>query len=414
VPWDATNGATVVSAQVVMASTNPADLDGNFIGGGALANHNGGMCTDCHAGRNPYIVMPGYPTDLRNVPISQDSPVWYNPFVPAGWLQNAGPSNVLVGVAPGPGEGSCSGCHADPPLVGPGGVASAAQAGKFPALWNLPVVPTVNARLDYCTSVLDRAKVLGRMPPGGGNATTHWNAITAACAQPPNPQADAAAFVTHTQPPLPVAPGQVFNIAGTFRNTGIVTWAGRQTIEALPPAGPAWNASTATVGTATAPITPTNIVTQSITLTVPAQTPPGNYPLTIAMFTPTPTGKRQLANGPALSVQVASANDNGAIVTVTAPGSLPTNGSGPVSVTLRNNGTSTWSPGGYLLKLNRTGRVSLPVNTVALPSMVAPGTSITLTFTVGCTTAGTGTFSVQMSNQNGVFGQSTGRTIVCQ
>jgi hypothetical protein len=59
VPWNDANGNTVLSAQVVITSTSAGSIPNPpvWIGGAALANHNGGMCSDCHAGENPFTFI---------------------------------------------------------------------------------------------------------------------------------------------------------------------------------------------------------------------------------------------------------------------------------------------------------------------------------------------------------------------
>jgi hypothetical protein len=103
-------------------------------------------------------------------------------------------------------------------------------------------------------------------------------------------------------------------------------------------------------------------------------------------------------------------------ITITAsPGSLPgPNGSGTVSVTVLNNGTTTWQSPAYLLNLWRVRWISLPINWVALPVPVSPGQSINLSFTVQCNGTGTGGFSAQMGGPGGRFNDSAGQNIVCQ
>jgi len=84
-------------------------------------------------------------------------------------------------------------------------------------------------------------------------------------------------------------------------------------------------------------------------------------------------------------------------------------------VTARNTGSTTWSSPGYRLRINRTGRITLPKSSVALNGTVAPGQSQTFSFSiVGAATPGPGSFSVQMGSPSGAFGQSVGMAVVCQ
>jgi len=64
VSWSPSNGTSVSSAGAVIASASGTGLDGTFIGGAALAAHPGGVCTDCHAGENAFVVHPFTALDL--------------------------------------------------------------------------------------------------------------------------------------------------------------------------------------------------------------------------------------------------------------------------------------------------------------------------------------------------------------
>ena len=149
----------------------PASAGGLYQAGGKeLEGGSGGVCTDCHAGENPYIIHPksnlapsGSPTllwetviaSLPSMPVNR-----YDPIVAATWPQNK--LSQLGSTLPS-GSTGCSGCHVK------GG------AGRFPHL--------SNQISGYCAAVLTNA-INRTMRP-----TT-----------PPNPHITSAA-------------------AGTFRNT---------------------------------------------------------------------------------------------------------------------------------------------------------------------------------------------------
>ena len=134
------------------------DPSGRYQAGGfELEGGDGGVCTDCHAGENPYIVHPmsdldpGAGTllfgDLQEPPqnLPMFAPNRYDPLVPASWPQNQ--SSQTEATSPE----VCTGCHVK------GG------SGRFPHLSNqLP---------GYCGTVLRKA-ILQTMPPNdpGGEA----------------------------------------------------------------------------------------------------------------------------------------------------------------------------------------------------------------------------------------------------
>ncbi|NBA89002.1 hypothetical protein GVN16_24715 [Emticicia sp. CRIBPO] len=136
-------------------------------GGASLVG--GDVCTDCHAGENPYVVHPEK-SAFAGILGRIKSPVWYDPIVAASWPQNPGPSNILDGV---PSPGRCNTCHV------------AGSAGRF---------PDVSVQLSgYCSAVLKNA--IGEpnaykrtMPMGGGSLSAylaHIDALKNACGGPP-------------------------------------------------------------------------------------------------------------------------------------------------------------------------------------------------------------------------------------
>lgn len=120
-------------------------------GGDEIEFGPGGVCTDCHAGENPYIIHPNSDLDpgpgvtlwssLSQAPqnLPTKSVNRYDPFVGATWPQNQwSQAGDTVPV-------ECSGCHIKP------------SAGRFPHLSNqLP---------DYCSIILPNAYTR-TMPPG--------------------------------------------------------------------------------------------------------------------------------------------------------------------------------------------------------------------------------------------------------
>jgi hypothetical protein len=122
----------------------PTTPGGQYQAGGAeLLGGQGGVCTDCHAGENPYIVHPNSNLgsvlmgDLENT-LPMFAPNRYIPLVAAAWPQNA--ASQAAAYAPG----ACTGCHQK------GG------NGRFPQL--------SNALPGYCNTILANA-LTRTMPP---------------------------------------------------------------------------------------------------------------------------------------------------------------------------------------------------------------------------------------------------------
>ena len=146
----------------------------SFLGGTSLVtNPGGGICTDCHAGENPYVVHPDKPP-FASVRSRIQSLAWYNPLVDASWPQNPGPTNLLDAVNPvPPSTQRCDSCH------------RAGLAGRF------PVITTQLSQ--YCNFILATAtgpSSKRTMPQGGGSISpdfdTHVMALKGSCGSPPD------------------------------------------------------------------------------------------------------------------------------------------------------------------------------------------------------------------------------------
>ena len=164
----------------------------DFRGGAQLAG--GDICSDCHAGENPYVVHPGSAVDIGAI---QHPNSWYDPLVIASWPQNPGPTNVLDPIVLAGGDGSCLSCH------------QYGSAGRFPeASTALP---------GWCNAVFRNAVGLGSatktMPLGGGSLdfSKHINGLDAACGDPPSEGVDVPSDGIKNDPgflspPIVVAP----------------------------------------------------------------------------------------------------------------------------------------------------------------------------------------------------------------
>lgn len=139
--------------------TGPSIPFSQFSGGTDLGTT--GICTDCHAGANPFIIHPDTPAlgGLAGLGLPVFASGWYEPIVKAGWPQNPGPM---------PSSGACAGCH------------SAAGPGR-----NFPHLST--ALPGYCGTILQQA-ISRTMPPGAPgslSAGPHAAKLLALCGIPP-------------------------------------------------------------------------------------------------------------------------------------------------------------------------------------------------------------------------------------
>ena len=141
-----------------------------FVGGTDLVANGQGVCSDCHAGENPYVVHPEKPA-FASV-IGELRPMaWHDPLVDASWPQNPGPTNQLDAV---PSPGRCDSCH----RVG--------SAGRFPEV--------SNQLSNYCSVVLGTAAGTSTrhtmpMPVATTDRTLfldHISSLMASCDAPPS------------------------------------------------------------------------------------------------------------------------------------------------------------------------------------------------------------------------------------
>jgi len=109
-----------------------------WAGGAELVDGQGGPCTNCHAGENPYIV---HGPVLSALGPNASAPDWHDPIVGAGtgWAQNPGPMNSPP---------SCTLCH--------GSASSTNSVGRLPHL--------SNALGGYCNAVLRPSLGAGLVP----------------------------------------------------------------------------------------------------------------------------------------------------------------------------------------------------------------------------------------------------------
>jgi hypothetical protein len=211
-----------------------------------------------------------------------------------------------------------------------------------------------------------------------------------------------AAFVSQNMPPSMTA-GQSTLVSVTMLNTGTTTWtAPGYMLGSLNPQGNiTWGLSQ--VGLGGLSVAPGAQATFSFNVTAPAT--PGTYNFQWGMMQ---SGVGYFGSAsPNVAVTVSGGGGGGGtndalFVSQNVPASLTTGQSANVSVTMMNSGTTTWSPGSYFLtSQNPPGNATWGLSQVALPSSVAPGASVTFSFTATAPAAqGTYNFQWQM-NQSG-------------
>jgi hypothetical protein len=119
----------------------PIGID-QFVGGVDLVANAQGVCSNCHAGENPFVIHPEVGAFAGVSEKSQPSQ-WHNPLVDPSWPQNPGPTSLLDNVAS---PGDCTLCH------------RAGRDGRLPE-----VSTTLN---QYCDAILGVAVHTDGKRPG--------------------------------------------------------------------------------------------------------------------------------------------------------------------------------------------------------------------------------------------------------
>ena len=201
------------NAGVAVGQKVPMD---QFLSGGNLTD----VCSDCHAGENPFVVHPGQAPDLGS---AIRSPRWHTPIVRADWPHNPGPnlslSQVPVNGLPPVSDATCTTCH------------EPNNAGRFPDIpaLNFNAQSRGKSISGYCGTVLLQA--MGATMPGGPPYHKHVNAMRAFCKQSLPPGAEVAIPEVKSDPNTvspPIVMGPLYacvdtvEVRGAIRNAKLV------------------------------------------------------------------------------------------------------------------------------------------------------------------------------------------------
>jgi hypothetical protein len=224
---------------------------------------------------------------------------------------------------------------------------------------------------------------------------------------------DHASFIFQSSAPAtPVAPGATFNITVRFQNAGGISWTGGHSVQIAPSqTGPsAFGAQSIALGSASAPIDPNGLATNTFTLQAPST--PGTHAL--GFWLRDPNG-RVLATGPSQQIVVGSApSDAAALSVIVTPGQLRMGAPGVVTVSAQNTGSVVWSAQTHALRIwNPTQNLTLSQSNISVAGAVAPGQSTIFSFTATCRATGPASYSIQMTGPQGALGAVAGRTVSC-
>jgi hypothetical protein len=213
-----------------------------------------------------------------------------------------------------------------------------------------------------------------------------------------------ASFVSQSVPASMTA-GQAAAASVTMSNTGTTTWSpGTYMLSSLNPAGNStWGLSQVAL---TSPVPPGSNATFSFNITAPAAA--GTYNFQWGMSQTGPGSFGAPSTNVAIVVSAPSGGTNSAqFITQSVAASMSANQGVSVSVTMKNNGTTTWAAGTYCLQAqNPQGNSTWGLTRVNVTSPVAPGSNAAFNFTVTApSTAGTYNFQWRMMQDGiGAFG----------
>jgi hypothetical protein len=221
-----------------------------------------------------------------------------------------------------------------------------------------------------------------------------------------------AQFISQNMPSS-LNPGQSASVTVMMKNNGSIVWS--PTTHRLGSQNPANNMTWGINRASTAKSVGVG-ATASFVLTVTAPSTPGTYNFQWQMVNHS-TGAFFGQTTTNIAVQVGGGGspiDNAAFVSQSVPSSMTAGQVVPVSVTMKNSGTTTWQPGTCTLgSLNPSGNTTWGLSTVNLVSSVAPNANVTFNFNATApSTAGGYNFQWGMKKSGVSFGSASTNVLV--
>jgi hypothetical protein len=184
--------------------------------------------------------------------------------------------------------------------------------------------------------------------------------------------------------PTTLSPGQAFQATVNWLNTGTQTWQGSSGLRLLsqnPLNNVFWGGNTVLLSFFTvAPGQQLNLTFQAT-----APTTPGTYNFQWQVARDAVSTFGQMSAN--VAIQVGDGGGGGGstndaqFLSQSVPTTMTAGQVVPVSLTMRNSGTTTWAAGTYFLRsLNPAGNSTWGLSQVGLTSSVAPGASVTFSF----------------------------------
>jgi hypothetical protein len=228
-----------------------------------------------------------------------------------------------------------------------------------------------------------------------------------------------AAYLSQSIPGT-MAPGETYGVSVTMKNTGQSTWSrGNYSLKLtnmIEATAKTWSISSVDVNST---VSSGNEVIFNFNIVAPAE---GNYTMQWQMANgnaffgePTPIIPIRVT-GPNTKVQPDPISNNALFVSQQVPGTMETNQAYDVVITMRNSGSTTWTPGDYKLKISTVGadntKNAWTIPNVELPFEIKPGTDVTFRFKITAPQkSGAYNFQAQLVKDEILFGQPTTNVI---
>jgi RHS repeat-associated protein len=251
--------------------------------------------------------------------------------------------------------------------------------------FNFNITPAVSGSLSFRWQMAQDTANFGELTPNVSPWVNGTNAAT---------------FVSQNVPAIMEA-GQTYPVTVALQNTGTTTWSsayGYKLGSQNPQNNSTWGFNRVAVPH---DVPPGQSVTFNVNVTAPAT--PNTYNFRWQMVRDS-TGSWFGPLTPNAAVVVGTTQ--AAFVSQIVPATMAQFLTYPVSITMQNTGTLTWSPGQYYLRShNSQDNYNWGLSRVELPNAVGPGQNVTLNFNVTTNSTGTVNFQWQMASGSTNFGQ---------
>src|SRR5581483_6325966 len=258
-----------------------------------------------------------------------------------------------------------------------------------------PTTPSTSGTYNFQWQLSDAGQTFGPQTPNTSISVT--------------PPGNFAYFVSQSIPDTIVG-GQTYTVSVTMLNMGTNTWTSDNAYSLIPLNDTIKSTWSVTPVSVPSSVAPGQMATFTFNITAPLT--PGSYDFQWSMAQNS-TGFGVVSSSTLTVAQPLP--DASAYIAQSLPSTMVAGQTYNVSVTMRNMGTNTWTPGNYVL-VPADGLGTWGVTSVALPNTVATGDSVTFNFPVtpptNPATSGNYNFQWKMADLGQAFGSQSTLSVV--